>query len=203
MQTDWDQWVHWYWSYTPAVVCEVSDDIITTITINPLRNVLVFGTWKFETCWCLCCVHITRKHTWFHHSWCVAQHHSRVFAPVSFAWREQMWTGSLFAPSWLSEQITCLYWCVRCRQSSFDWWTSRLTTCSSVRLLLLLGWLITIWTTNKQMSTWCLSQGSPLTSVLSHTWWSCTVDTGIWVATGGNEVRKTCWTVPDGINKDN
>ena len=33
-------------------------------------------------------------------------------------------------------------------QSSFDWWTSRLTTCSSVRLLLLLCWLITIWNTN-------------------------------------------------------
>lgn len=32
---------------------------------------------------------------------------------------------------------------LRSSQSSFDWWTSRLTTCSSVRLLLLC-WLMTI-----------------------------------------------------------
>lgn len=45
------------------------------------------------------------------------------------------------SPPQRSKQIVCVF--VSVSQSSFDWWTSRLTTCSSVRLLLFC-WLMTI-----------------------------------------------------------
>lgn len=70
-------------------------------------------------------------------------------------------------------------------QSSLDWWTSRLTTCSSVRLLLLLlllCWLITIWGTHG-----CVTRSSSSSSGITA---SNALPGGAGLQTRGSERRR-------------
>ena len=96
-------------------------------------------------------------------------------------------------------------------QSSFEWWASRLTTWSSVRLLLLDCWPITIYRSKGEGLSDINVEVTVMTVALwwqrdmgGITGWSCTADTGIWTVPGC-PVRNTCDTAPswDGKNKSN